>query len=139
MLGPVIHAAVGDSVKVVFRNSCRFPATVHAHGVLYTKGNEGAPDPDTDDAEKARKRSMDDSVATGAQHTYHWKVPGRAGPGPSDGSSKLWMYHSHVDEAADTYAGLTGPIVITAAEHADSDGATLVVCYNSPYMLQTPA
>lgn len=25
----------------------------------------------------------------------------------------MWMYHSHVDEVADVYPGLTGPIVLT--------------------------
>ena len=43
------------------------------------------------------------------------QVPERAGPGPSDGSSVLWMYHSHHDEALDTWAGLAGPIIITRA------------------------
>ena len=33
-------------------------------------------------------------------YTYTWKVPERAGPGPMDGSSMMWMYHSHVDEPA---------------------------------------
>ena len=37
------------------------------------------------------------------------------GPGPSDGSSVMWMYHSHTDEVSDTYAGLMGPIEITVA------------------------
>ena len=121
ILGPVIHAAVGDRVKVVFHNTCRFPASVHAHGVLYTKGNEGSPDPLVGESVAARK--LDDSVATGVQQTYHWKVPERAGPGPADGSSRLWMYHSHVNEIGDTYSGLTGPLVITAKEDADEDGA----------------
>ena len=31
-----------------------------------------------------------------------------------EGSSVMWMYHSHTDEVGDTYAGLMGPIVVTA-------------------------
>ena len=47
------------------------------------------------------------------QWTYVWKVPERAGPGPADPSSVMWMYHSHTAEAADAYAGLMGAIVIS--------------------------
>jgi FtsP/CotA-like multicopper oxidase with cupredoxin domain len=43
MLGPVIRAEVGDTIKVVFRNNTSIPASIHPHGVFYTKGNEGAP------------------------------------------------------------------------------------------------
>ena len=41
------------------------------------------------------------------------QIPERAGPGPNDGSSILWLYHSHRDEARDTWAGLGGPLIIT--------------------------
>jgi hypothetical protein len=37
----------------------------------------------------------------------------RAGPGPMDGNSILWMYHLHVDEVRDTNTGLIGPLIIT--------------------------
>jgi hypothetical protein len=52
-------------------------------------------------------------VAPGGQYTYQWEVPERAGPGPNDPSSIVWIYHSHNNEPADTNAGLIGPIVIT--------------------------
>jgi hephaestin len=39
-----------------------------------------------------------------------------------DGSSVMWMYHSHADEVRDDYAGLVGPMVITAADAAGEDG-----------------
>ena len=58
-------------------------------------------------------------MAPGTTYTYNWDVPARAGPGPMDGSSALWMYHSHTDEVADTNAGLIGPMVITAKAMAD--------------------
>ena len=35
----------------------------------------------------------------------------------------MWMYHSHTDEVADTYAGLMGPIEITARGMARADGS----------------
>lgn len=31
-------------------------------------------------------------------YTYHWHVLPRAGPGPKDGDSIVWGYHSHVKE-----------------------------------------
>lgn len=118
-LGPVIRAAVGDTITVVFRNGCRFPASVHPHGVFYAKASEGAPYADgTSGGDKA-----DDAVPRGGKHTYTWEVPERAGPGPHEGSSVMWMYHSHTEEVADTYAGLQGFMVITARGMARRDGS----------------
>ena len=120
MLGPVIRAAVGDTIKVVFKNNTSYPASVHPHGVFYTKDSEGAPYNDgTSGADKA-----DDAVPPSGTTTYNWAVPERAGPAPMDGSSVLWMYHSHTDEVADTSAGLIGPMVITAKASADPATAT---------------
>jgi manganese oxidase len=123
ILGPVIHAQVGDTIRVVFKNKTPFPASIHPHGVFYNKNAEGAPYNDgTSGGNKA-----DDSVAPGATFTYVWSVPARAGPGPMDGSSALWMYHSHVDEVADTNSGLIGPMIITAQGKAKSDGSPIDV------------
>jgi manganese oxidase len=117
-LGPVIHAEVGDTIRFVFRNNTRYPASAHPHGVFYRKDSEGAPYADgTGGGDKA-----DDAVPPGGTHTYVWKVPERAGPGPDDGSSVAWMYHGHVDEVADTYSGLMGTIVVTRRGMARADG-----------------
>jgi FtsP/CotA-like multicopper oxidase with cupredoxin domain len=108
---------VGDRIRVVFRNTCAIPTSVHPHGVFCSKDNEGAPyDDGTSGADK-----RDDAVPTGGQHVYQWKVPDRAGPGPHDGSSVMWMYHSHTDEVGDTYAGRMGPMVVTARGMARAD------------------
>jgi FtsP/CotA-like multicopper oxidase with cupredoxin domain len=118
-LGPVIQAQVGDTIRIVFRNTCPFPASMHPHGVLYEKSSEGAPYNDG----TTGKDKADDSVPTGGRHSYIWQVPERAGPGPDDGSSVMWMYHSHTNEVADTYAGLMGPIEITRRGMARADGS----------------
>lgn len=118
MLGPVIRGVVGDTIEVVFKNNLDRPASVHAHGVFYDKSSEGAPYEDGTGAADHR----DDAVAPGTAYRYSYKVPDRAGPGPMDGSSVMWMYHSHSDEVGDDYAGLVGPMVITAASAAASDG-----------------
>ena len=117
-LGPVIRAEVGDTIVVHFKNKTRFPVSVHPHGVFYEKDSEGAPYNDgTSGAAKA-----DDAVQPGGTHTYTWQVPERAGPGPMDPSSILWMYHSHVDEPGDTNAGLIGPIIVGAEGSLGPDG-----------------
>jgi len=119
VLGPVIHAEVGDTIEVVFRNHTSLPTSVHPHGVFYDKASEGAPYADgTGGADKA-----DDSVPPGGTYAYTWRVPERAGPGPADPTSVMWMYHSHTDEVSDTYAGLMGPIVVTRRGMARPDGS----------------
>jgi FtsP/CotA-like multicopper oxidase with cupredoxin domain len=107
ILGPVIRAEVGDTIHVMFRNNARYNFSMHAHGVFYDKSSEGAATADGTGA------TADDSVPPGGTYNYTWEVPERAGPAEMDGSSVLWTYHSHVDEAGDTNAGLIGPIVIS--------------------------
>ena len=118
-LGPTIRGEVGDTIKVVYKNTCKIPTSMHPHGVFYEKNSEGAP---YEDGTSGAKKD-DDAVPTGGTHTYTWLVPERAGPGPHDGSSVMWMYHSHTDEVGDTYAGLTGFMVVTARGMARADGS----------------
>lgn len=118
-LGPLIRAIVGDTIRLVFRNNADRPYSVHPHGVLYDKSSEGVPYNDgTSGSDKA-----DDGVPPGGTHTYVWPVPERAGPGPMDGSSVMWMYHSHVDEVRDINTGLFGPMIITARGKARADAS----------------
>ncbi len=118
-LGPVIHGIVGDTIRVVFRNNGHRAYSVHPHGVFYKKDSEGAPYGDgTVGADKA-----DDAVPPGGTHVYVWPVPERAGPGPGDGSSVMWMYHSHTDEIRDVNSGLLGVMIITARGMARADGS----------------
>ncbi len=42
-LGPIIHAEVCDTIKVVFKNNSeKLDYSVHPHGVFYEKDSEGA-------------------------------------------------------------------------------------------------
>lgn len=44
-------------------------------------------------------------------------------PTASEGGSKVWFYHSHVDlDQADIQEGLLGPIIITSPKYANADG-----------------
>jgi FtsP/CotA-like multicopper oxidase with cupredoxin domain len=93
--------------------------SLHPHGVLYTKANEGAAYPDgTSGADLA-----DDAISPGQTYTYRWDVPERAGPGPGDPSSVVWLYHSHVNSMRETAAGLVGVIVVTRRGSARPDGS----------------
>jgi hephaestin len=118
-LGPAIEAEVGDTIVVHFKNHTTHSASMHPHGVRYAKDSEGAL---YDDATAGRDKA-DDAVPPGGTHTYVWQVPERAGPGPADGSSVMWMYHGHTNEVADSYAGLIGPIIVTKRGMARPDGS----------------
>ena len=119
ILGPLIRAEVGDTIRVAFRNHATRPYSMHPHGVFYLKNAEGTRYLDgTTGSEKS-----DDAVAPDSTYTYVWAVPERAGPADGDGSSAFWVYHSHVNEGKDINAGLIGPIIITRRGMARADGS----------------
>lgn len=119
ILGPLIRAEVGDSIRVIFRNNTHLAVTMHPHNLHYTKDAEGAMYNDgTGGVVKA-----DDAVRPGGTYTYLWKVLESSGPGPMDGSSILAMYHSHFVESMDINTGLIGPIIITRKGEARPDGS----------------
>ncbi|HXJ31433.1 MAG TPA: multicopper oxidase domain-containing protein [Gemmatimonadales bacterium] len=118
ILGPLLRAEVGDTIRVVFRNNLDAPTTMHPHGVFYTKASEGAPyvgGPGERDLEG-------NAVPPGHTHVYIWPVPARAGPASGDGNSILWMYHSHIHEEEDLSTGLLGPIIVSARGATRADG-----------------
>jgi FtsP/CotA-like multicopper oxidase with cupredoxin domain len=118
ILGPVIRAEVGDIIKVTFKNNSKIFCSMHPHGLAYSKASEGALYGRLTPAEKEGG-----AVPPGQTYTYTWTVPERAGPGPGDPSSILWMYHSHFVEPRDTNTGLFGPIIITRKGFTKPDGA----------------
>jgi len=118
ILGPLIRAEVGDVIKVFFKNNTKFLCSMHPHGLAYGKDSEGALYSDNAPAD-AKKG---DGVPPGQTYTYTWTVPERAGPGPGDSSSILWVYHSHFVEPRDMNTGLFGPILITKKGSAKADG-----------------
>jgi manganese oxidase len=117
MLGPAIHAEVGDTIQIFFKNNGAQSYSMHPHGVLYEKSSEGSYYNDG-----ANDPSHNGIVAPGGTHTYIWQVPERAGPGPNDPSSIVWLYHSHNYEGKDTNAGLIGTIIVTRKGMARPDG-----------------
>lgn len=118
ILGPLVRAEVGDTVRIVYRNNVPFPTSLHPHGVFYDKDSEGAPYADlTDERDK-----FDDAVPAGGTHTYVWPIPERAGPAAGDHSTVFWMYHSHTEEVRDVNAGLVGPMIVHAPGTLGADG-----------------
>jgi manganese oxidase len=116
ILGPILRAEVGDTIRVVFKNNATHPASVHAHGVFYNKDSEGA---SYDDGTSGNDKA-DDDVGPGKTHVYTWQVPERAGPGPNDPSSLVWLYHSHGNQGLES--GLIGAIIISKRGMAGPDG-----------------
>jgi FtsP/CotA-like multicopper oxidase with cupredoxin domain len=118
ILGPILRAEVGDTIRVVFKNNATHPYSMHPHGVFYKKDSEGALYEDgTSGSDK-----VDDAVPPGKTHVYIWEVPERAGPGPNDPSSIVWLYHSHAYEMRDIHSGLVGAIIISRRGASDAAG-----------------
>jgi FtsP/CotA-like multicopper oxidase with cupredoxin domain len=118
ILGPLIRAEVGDTIKIVFKNNTKFFCSMHPHGLAYAKESEGALYSDGN----APELKKGDGVPPGQSFTYTWTVPERAGPASGDMSSILWAYHSHFVEPRDMNAGLLGPILINAKGSTKLDG-----------------
>jgi hypothetical protein len=119
ILGPLIRAEVGDSIRVVLKNNTHLSVTMHPHGLEYKKDAEGALYNDG----TAGTVKADDKVAPGSTYVYIWTAPERSGPAEMDGSSVLWMYHSHFVESTDINTGLIGPIIVTGRGLARPDGS----------------
>jgi len=109
ILGPLIRAEVGETVRVVFKNNTKIFCSMHAHGLAYAKQSEGALYDDGNSSDQKKGGG----VPPGQTYTYTWTVPERSGPAPGDPSSILWVYHSHFVEPRDMNAGLIGPIIVT--------------------------
>src|SRR2546425_3913774 len=119
ILGPLIRAEVGDTIRIIFKNNASRAYSIHPHGVFYKKDSEGAGYED----ETSGKNKADDAIAPGQTYTYLWEVPERAGPAEGDGSTAFWVYHSHVDEGRDINSGLIGPLIVTRRGMARPDGS----------------
>lgn len=118
ILGPILRAEVGDTIQILFKNNGTHPYSMHPHGVFYEKASEGTSYIDNSDA----GAKHGGHVPPGETHTYIWEVPERAGPGPNDPSSIVWLYHSHVNEMVDVHSGLVGAMIVTRRGMALEDG-----------------
>ena len=117
LLGPIIRAEVGDTVVVHFRNMASGYHSIHVHGLRYDKRNEGA---------VYSNNLPGIAVPPGGDFTYHWLADAGSGP-PAGESSRLWLYHGHVNEPVETNSGLVGPVIVTARGRAKPDGSPVDV------------
>lgn len=107
MVGPLIRAAVGDTVSIVFRNRLGIATGIHADPLrMGTEAGPGA-------AESAGPgwRGDDSPVPPGGQRVYRWPVPESAGPSSEDHGSTLWVYHTQM-AGGGSGPGLFGPMII---------------------------
>ncbi|XP_078288378.1 ceruloplasmin isoform X1 [Panthera onca] len=93
ILGPQLHANVGDEVVIIFKNMATRPYSIHAHGVK-------------------TENSIVTPTLPGETHTYIWKIPERSGAGTEDSACIPWAYYSTVDQVKDLYSGLIGPLIV---------------------------
>src|SRR5690348_9091480 len=121
LLGPILRAEVGDTIKVVFRNNASRPYSMYAPDVfrLRNSADSGSIPDATGNVVEAEPEDM---VEPGATFTYEWDVSEGAGPGPDDASSIAWAYQSHVSEYKDVASGLVGPIIVARRGQTNSDG-----------------
>ncbi|NXG57146.1 HPHL1 protein, partial [Hemiprocne comata] len=80
-LGPLLHAEVGDSVLIIFKNKASRPYSISAHGIEEVGSAHG---------------KIVLSVS-GEINTYRWNVPERSGPGKTDPNCITWVYYSTVN------------------------------------------
>lgn len=114
ILGPVIRANVGDSVIVYFKNNTTINTSIHVHGLQYDANSEGAV--------YNNGATGGASIPPGGKYMYKYFARETSGPGPAQGSSVAWLYHSHVEMSeSDMYAGLVGSIIVTKHGMGDAN------------------
>ncbi len=106
ILGPMIHAEVGDQLTIVFRNKATRKYSMHPHGLEY-QSNGG---------------TQDRAVEPGETYTYIWNVTPEVGPGDGDRDCILYAYYSDVNREKDTHSGLIGPLIICRKGVLGPDG-----------------
>lgn len=91
--GPLIHAQVGQTLRVVVDNELEEETTIHWHGLRIPDDQDGVP-------------SMMDPVQPGSTYTYEFELPD---------AGSFW-YHPHYNATEQIERGLQGAIVIDEAE-----------------------
>ncbi|NXI52700.1 HPHL1 protein, partial [Chloroceryle aenea] len=79
---PLLHAEVGESVLIVFKNKASRPYSIIAHGIEEVGCEEQPETPIT---------------LPGEINTYRWNIPERSGPGKTDPNCITWVYYSTVN------------------------------------------
>lgn len=103
ILGPVLRAEEGDTLRVTFMNKADRNFSIQPHGLHYDKHFQGTSYEDGVDKPGSH-------VAPGQNFTYTWQVI--EGPSPSDSACIPYLYYSATDPIRDTSSGLVGPLLV---------------------------
>lgn len=115
LLGPVIRASVGETVRITVRNQLDFPISFFASGLELAKVAEGAAYNDNHSGDKGGL------ISTGRNYTYVINLSELDGPASNDFSSVAYAYYSHIDSVQEFNSGLAGVIVVCENGKADED------------------
>jgi manganese oxidase len=123
LLGPVLHAEVGDTIKVIFKNNASRPYSMHLPDDVFRPRHAAGSGTVLDaEGEVVSEDAAEDTAQPGATFNYEWEVRELAGPQPDDPSSVAWAYSSQVDKSKDAASGLIGPIIVAGRGQANPDG-----------------
>lgn len=123
LLGPILRAEVGDSIKVVFKNATSRSYSIHFPDDVFRPRHKAGSGTSVDADGFVTFGDPEDTVAAGATVTYQWDVPALAGPQQGDLSSIARLYYSRVTDVKDAASGLIGGIIVTARGQANADGS----------------
>ncbi|KAM9565692.1 coagulation factor V [Guaruba guarouba] len=119
LLGPTLHAEVGDTLVVHLKNMADKPVSIHPQGIVYNKNAEGSLyDDQTSSVEK-----RDDAVLPGQVYTYVWDITEEVGPREADLPCLTYAYYSHENMAVDFNSGLIGALLICKKGSLNEDGS----------------
>lgn len=94
----MIHAEVGDTIEIVFKNKLKVPVTINLRNLVGSN--------------KMAREQASRGVAPGRKATYRWHVSIRSGPTECEPNCVARSYESTTNPTADASTGLFGPLVI---------------------------
>ncbi|KAL8190842.1 UNVERIFIED_CONTAM: hypothetical protein K2H54_062588 [Gekko kuhli] len=97
LLGPTLHAEVGDTLIIHFKNMANKPLSIHPQGISYSKQSE---------------ETLDDAVPSGQTYKYEWAITAEIGPQKADPACLTYSYYSHENMVQDFNSGLIGALLI---------------------------
>ncbi|XP_068135334.1 ceruloplasmin-like [Hyperolius riggenbachi] len=126
ILGPLIMAQIGDTVKITFKNMASHPYSIQAHGVNYQMDMGGAfykTDNESEGSTTNGNSSQASHVAPNDTVTYLWGLPDSVSPIRGEDPNCIpWLYYSSTDVARDTNSGLVGPLLVCKSLTENNQG-----------------
>jgi len=128
VLGPTLHAEVGDALVVTARNALPFAVNFDAGGMelVVGGGGGGGGGGKGGDVSSSSPAGPPPALNPNSTATLTWRVPESAGPvgeppaaadgegGGAAAPTRPWLYRSTLDQAPHTQAGLAGVLAVAA-------------------------